>query len=196
VPLTVPVYSIWFHAAILDIFRPFVVDEKHHGFKAWTPVATSPEAIFAASVRQLKRLILTFKSQHKSAGYSIFWHAALLYIATAVLKDKKDPGRRFYFMICVKSYQALFVSFQFVECIVEGLLVMALDVGVISVKEANHIMQEFHAQRRTHQRSENMCAEERVRNAFILDRDLALRDRQAAIVDNLVEKFEEITLFD
>jgi hypothetical protein len=91
------VQSIWYHAVVLDIFRPFIADEKQHDFKKWTSLAKPPEAIFAASVKQLKRLILVYDAQHESSTYSVFWHAGLMYVANAVIKDLGGDDWKFSF---------------------------------------------------------------------------------------------------
>lgn len=39
---------------VLDLFRPYIAEDKQHGFRAYVPEGSSPRTIFAASVMQLK----------------------------------------------------------------------------------------------------------------------------------------------
>lgn len=181
--------SIWYHATILDIFRPFISNRKQHDLESWSPSSTSPEAIFTASLKQLKRLILVYKGRYRSAAYSIFWNAALLYVANAVLKDRNDPEWRFYFQMCIHSYQGLYPSFRAVEAIAQGLLAMAIDSGAITNLEAILMIQMFRENGNWHKLAD------RPRGGYVLDLGLAITDHNAARVDNLVDRFEEITLF-
>ena len=181
--------SIWYHCIILDIFRPFVLTKPQHVFSSQSPSTISPEAVFAASVQQLKRLTLVYMARHRSATYTIFWHPALLYIANAVLKDKTDPEWRFYFLLCVRGYMNLYPCFSVVQGIVQGLLAIAVGTGSIDNAEAHVLIKKLRANGSAQQ------AFERSRGDFVLDLDLAVVDHNAALFNNLVDKFEEMSMF-
>jgi hypothetical protein len=187
---------MWLHCIILDIFRPFITDSKQHGFSTWNDKATSPQAIFAASVKQLKRIILTFKALDPAAGYFVSWHPALLFTVNAVLRDRNDPDRRFYFMRCIQSYRDLYTYFEIAKGVYQGLLFMGIDNKVINIAEATHMNKELHEKRRNQQHVQKMIAEHPSKYAFIMDPNTAIRDHSAALVDSMVEKFEEVTIFD
>jgi hypothetical protein len=114
----------------------------------------------------------------------------LLYVANSVLKDISDTDWRYYFLQCIHGYQDLFPSFPIVEGIVRGLLVLAVNQRRIMVPEAKQIHQELLEKRSYH------WSPERVYGAFIIDLDLAVIDGNAATVDTLAERFEEIRSFD
>lgn len=42
------------HMVVLDLFRPYIAEDKQHGLRAYIPEGSSPRTIFAASVVQLK----------------------------------------------------------------------------------------------------------------------------------------------
>lgn len=94
------------------------------------------EAIFAASVKQLKSLIITYGAEGKSAAYSVFWHPGLLYVVNVVLKDLSDNKWKAYFEFCIRAYCKLFSTFQFATGLARGLLGMALLKGAIRHEEA------------------------------------------------------------
>jgi hypothetical protein len=142
------------------------------------------------SINQLKKLILEYKDL-KYAATSIFWHVALLWTVNAVVGEENDPNRRFYFMLCMKCYQKLYPCFSVIEIIVQGLLGMGIEKGIVSVSESNKIIEELLAMRQP----KNETSAKRIKGAFIIDRDLALQDLDAAMVDSLAERFQEITIF-
>ena len=159
------------------------------GFSSPSRSSRSPEAVIAASVRQLKRLTLVYMARHPSAAYTIFWHQALLYITNAVLKDKTDPEWRFYFLLCVRGYQNLYPCFSVAEGIVQGLLAIAVGNGNIDSAEAQVLIQRLRAN------GSGQQGIERSKGNFMLDLDLAVVDHDAALFNNLVDKFEEISMF-
>ena len=182
--------SIWYHSVVLDIFRRFVSNERQRDIRKRFPLTTSPEAIYGASVKQLKRLVLVYTAKQESAVYSILWHAALIYIANAALKDLSDGGWRCYFLMCIRGYSRLFPSFQVAEGIAQGLLAMALSKSAITSQQARLLMDELYSNG-----NRSKLVEQKV-GGFILDLELAVNDRKAAKVEELINKFEEITVFD
>ncbi|KAI9691621.1 MAG: hypothetical protein M1822_007692 [Bathelium mastoideum] len=181
--------SIWYHAAILHIFRPYISDDNQHGFTHWLPAADSPHAIFAASLSQLKQLALVFRSQHETAAYTIFWHIVLMFVANAALRDLSDEDWHFYFLVCIRGYSKLSASFQFAEGTAQGLLAMAVQRRAISSKEAAVLMADVHDTGSCYRLSEQTTT------GFTLDLDLALTDRKAAMVESLVDEFDQLTVF-
>lgn len=79
--------SIQLHAAILDLFRPFLHGQPNQPLRldSFTADIRTPAAIYAASVNQLKHLILVFRTRYSCAKTSVLWHNALLYVANACL---------------------------------------------------------------------------------------------------------------
>lgn len=141
-------------------------------------------------MRQLKSLILECRVLYRSQQCSIFWHAALLYVANAVLNDPKDPERYLYFIICVDSYRNLFRSFVLFEGLVQALLTMAIDKHAITKREARLIDRKL---RSLGHRPEGA---KRARGGYIVDLDLAMTDNMAANVDTLADRFEDLAVFD
>lgn len=182
--------SIWFHAAILDIFRPFLRSQRHERLhlKTFAAHPSSPDAAFNASVRQLKQLVIRYRCEYESSAYTLLWQSALIYVANAVLHDTQNPEWRFYFLACIYGYEGLRRSYRIAEVISRGLLAMTLRDGDISGTEARVLLKHI-------REAEKIHAKENVRATFMVDLDLAMTDPEAARVENLAGRFEDIALF-
>ncbi|KZL86468.1 c6 transcription factor, partial [Colletotrichum incanum] len=187
-PPQVLVCHMWFHGTILYLLRPFIPSDQQHGFKSWSPSANQIHAFFAASVEQLKELVEVYASYPQST-FSIFGHSALLHVANAVASDTSNSEWRPYFLSCIRAYQALYSSFTVAEVIAGGLLSMVVRKGAMDMAEAFGLLQELRAKK-------NQKLVGRATGMFVTDLDLAVTDREAARVDRLMEKFEEMTVLD
>ncbi|PSN60230.1 hypothetical protein BS50DRAFT_681738 [Corynespora cassiicola Philippines] len=182
------VFHIFYHAVIVDMFRRFIGNRRPRANS--TSEIPPPEAIFAASLRQIKGLIFEYTNQHPSAIYSVNWHSSLLYVASAVAKNRADPDWRFYFQFCIETYQKLYMCFAFIWPLVQSLLAMAVENGAITGSEAERFGAGFKSSKRVFDLKSEMN-----RGGYIVDLDRAITDAAAATVDSLVTKFEEITMF-
>ncbi|RMZ87801.1 hypothetical protein DV736_g4960, partial [Chaetothyriales sp. CBS 134916] len=111
-----------------------------------------------------------------------------MYVAPAVVKNRKDPEWRPYFFLCLYHYKILGRCFDIVQWIIPGLLAIAVQHGAISSSEANSIKEQFREDQKMH-RPEGSGA------GFVLDMDLAVRDWSAAQADTLAAEFEDLSLF-
>lgn len=75
------------------------------------------------------------------------------------------------------------------EGVIQGLLAMAIDATVITISEGQLIIRALRA------RNSRPQPRKRRQGGFFLDLDLAVTDRDAAQVDSLVDRFEEMTVF-
>ncbi|KAK2000066.1 hypothetical protein LX36DRAFT_741229 [Colletotrichum falcatum] len=187
-PPQVLVCHMWFHGTILYLLRPFIPSDQQHGFKSWSPSADQMHAFFAASVEQLKELVEVYASYPQST-FSIFGHSALVHVANAVASDTSNPEWRPYFLSCIRGYQNLYSSFTVAEVIAGGLLSMVVRKGAMDLAEASGLLQELRAKK-------NQKLVGRATGLFVTDLDLAVTDREAARVDRMMERFEEMTVLD
>jgi hypothetical protein len=148
------------------------------------------EAVFDASIHQLKHMLLGFRHTYGCSSYAIFWHMALLYVANAALEDISDPQWRAYFNLCVTSYGDLFGSFHVVEGIVRSLLSIALRKGMMSGTEASSILA-----RATAKKSRTYPVVKLKSSGFVVDLNLAVTDRDGAQLAPLDELFDTLCLF-
>ncbi|KAI1116659.1 hypothetical protein F5Y14DRAFT_406146 [Nemania sp. NC0429] len=188
------VFHIWLHTAILDALRPFIRAQPEQRLQLTTFSASdrSPDAAYAASVNQLKRLVLDHRIHHSASAYSILWHSGLIYLANAMIKQPRDPEWRQYLYLCVYGYERLNRPYRISEVILQGLLAMALRHTDISAEEAQRLMMEL--KKRGLDQS-NKIVEDRVHATFMVDLDLALTDPANASVETVAADFNYFALF-
>ncbi|KAL0778969.1 hypothetical protein CaCOL14_003453 [Colletotrichum acutatum] len=190
-PHHVVILHIWFHAAVLDIFRPFVHGSQRDRSRvlSFSEQHLSPDDAFGTSVRQLKQLVINYRCYHESSTYTMLWQTALIYVANAVLHDTHDPEWRFYFLACINAYEGLRKSYRVAELISRALLTMALRGGCMTVSEANTLEVQMMEAGGRHLKDDD------VRATFMVDLDLAMLNPEAARVEVLAKRFNEIVLF-
>lgn len=149
--------------------------------------SSTPDAIFAASVQQLKRLIIIYRFNYTSSAYTILWHTALLYVANAILRTKGDNDRLFYFLLCLYGYEGLRPSYRVAEAVAGGLLSMAMRNGDISSDEARRVLADLQ------ERGQELDSSE-IRATFMVDLDLAMSDPGAATAEMLAHSFQDIAM--
>lgn len=81
------IVHIYFHTAVLDLFRPFpyMRPETPYRLANFPADDPTPKGVCHASVNQLKHLILIFRSRYPCATSTMLWQNALLYVANACL---------------------------------------------------------------------------------------------------------------
>ncbi|KAH7157455.1 N-terminal fungal transcription regulatory domain-containing protein [Dactylonectria estremocensis] len=187
----VVVFHIWLHAAIIDIFRPFLCrpGQAKHKLRTFSSPICSPDDVCTASLDQLKRLIIVYRLNHESSAFTIVWHTAMLYVANAVLRGPDDDHWLFYFLLCIYGYQTLGRRYPVGLAIVRALLSMAMRNGYMSSKSAREIWSEMSGKcpRRVPQQ---------IHASLMADLDLAMSKPNAATVEKLAEAFEENALVD
>ncbi|KAK1494298.1 hypothetical protein CCUS01_13713 [Colletotrichum cuscutae] len=190
-PHHVVILHIWFHAAVLDIFRPFVHGPQRDRSRvlSFSERHLSPDDAFGTSVRQLKQLVINYRCYHKSSTYTMLWQTALIYVSNAVLHDTHDPEWRFYFLACIYAYEGLRKSYRVAELISRALLTMALRGGCMTVSEANTLEVQMT------EAGGGLLKDNDVRATFMVDLDLAMSNPEAARVEVLAKRFNEIVLF-
>ncbi|KAL0931318.1 C6 zinc finger domain containing protein [Colletotrichum truncatum] len=185
---------ICYHLAILDLFRPLIRQHDAGGTRipSFSSKDASPEAAYSASVNQLKRIVLFYRQTYPESSFSFFWHSALLYLANAMLREASgvtpSPEWRFYFQLCIASYQTLYSSYRLAKGITHSLLSMALERGAIDHQEANLVKKDLEERGRHHEISD------RVPESYVVDLDLAVTDPSAAQAERLVQKFHGLLI--
>ncbi|WQF75242.1 Putative zn(2)Cys(6) fungal-type DNA-binding domain-containing protein [Colletotrichum destructivum] len=188
------VLHIYHHLAIMDLFRPLL---QHNGaprqrLSTFQSEESTPDAVYAASVKQLKRIVISYRHNHPESSYSFFWHPALLYLANATLTEVTVTGHtpdwRFYLRLCIACYQTLYTGFRLAKGITLSLLSMALEKGAMDIPQARAIRQDLELRGKHH------TIPDEVPVYWVVDLDLAVTDPSAAQVENLVQRFRELQL--
>ncbi|KAH8747471.1 hypothetical protein F5883DRAFT_474402 [Diaporthe sp. PMI_573] len=180
---------IYFHTAVLDLFRPFPHQQLQTPFSLdrFTADNPTPEGVCNASVNQLKHLILIFRSRYSCATSTMLWQNALLYVANACLPLQRGPLPNLdgaWFTACTDALRALAPQFGIVTGIVQGILSMAILKGSIPAVEGRAIMDQLKADA------------ERGGNSFVIDLNEASVNPSAASLDVLARAFDELAMFD
>ncbi|GKT61175.1 C6 zinc finger domain containing protein [Colletotrichum tofieldiae] len=170
----------------MDLFRPLL---QHNGaprqrLPNFASEESTPDAVYAASVKQLKRIVLFYRHNHPESSYSFFWHSALLYLANAMLAEANVPGHatdwRFYLRLCIACYQTLYTGFPLAKGITLSLLSMALEKGAMDIPQTRAIRRDLELRGKHH------MIPDQVPVYWVVDLDLAVTDPFVAHAENLV----------
>lgn len=188
--LTLLHYSMWLHAALMDLLRPFVGQQQSTDMRLTTFAADDSSALSAykASTDQLKRLILDYRTNYEASAYSILWHTGLLYLVNAMLEKPRDPDWHIYFLLCIHGYENLRRPYLISEAIGRSLLALTLRRTDMSADEARRIMAEI-------EQGGLGRLEAEIRAPFMGDLQMALNDPENASVETTARLFEEMALF-
>lgn len=185
--LLTPNSSLWFHAIILDIFRPFIQETEqrtNRRLRTFSGKPTTPEDVCEASVLQLKHLITEYRLHYKSSKYTILWHTALIYVVNAILNDESNLNWYTDLLLCVYAYESLGRSWRVAECIAKGLLSLALRKSELSSRAARRILRDLRSGGLGQMSGE-------IRATFVADLNLALSNPKAATMEHLAKDFED-----
>lgn len=184
-------YSVYFHAIITDVFRPFsLISNRLLRLSSFESPQATPESAYAGSINQLKRLLLVYRLNFKTATLSVLWQTGLVYVANAMVRDTRESSneRRYYIFLCLAGLEDLSVNFRVFGTIAKGLLGMALKCGAVKKREAKRIIHELSEVATLHKAVEQLEDDKIVAN-WIIDLDLALNDTEAASGTRLEEQF-------
>ncbi|KAK8013763.1 hypothetical protein PG991_009356 [Apiospora marii] len=184
------ILHMWFHAAILDIFRPFLKrnEDENLRLRTFSAVDRTPLAAYMASVNQLKHLIVHFRSNYEASTCTLLWHTAMTYVANAMLRDSQDPEWYQYLLLCLYGYETLRRPFRVAEAIGRALLTMMLRDKKITSAEAHGVLRHIEERGLSYSKHE-------LRAPFMGDLELAQIDSAGAAMEKLAGDFEDMALF-
>ncbi|KAH0533398.1 hypothetical protein TsFJ059_001973 [Trichoderma semiorbis] len=174
---------IWFHTAVLCLFKPCIQQLGISRLRTLPKSISSPELVYAASISQLKQLVVNYRLHFASSTYTILWHTALVYLANEILSTPKDEDWFFYFLLCVYGYERLRRSWRVTASISRALLSMALRKGDITSIQARRILEDLQSDRFRKRFGE-------IRATFMADLDMAASDPSSATVEKQAGDFE------
>ena len=174
---------MWFHAAVLDIFRPFIHDESlaDQNFSTFNGGSYTPRSIYSRSTAQLKRLLIEYRLNYASASFSILWHTAMIYVANAILDDESEDWY-YYLLVCVYGYQRLSKSWRVARAISKGLLSMAVKKAHMTGNAARQLLHAL-------QRPDTNSVLKEIRATFMLDLGGSDSPRSST-AEHLADSFE------
>lgn len=223
--------SIQFHTAVVDLFRSSMQQNPKQtlGSDYFGAEVRTVEHVCLASMNQLKHLVLVFRTRYSCASTCFLWHNALLYVANDCVynepsfpedgaieedMDTKQPNsdlvrRITWFMACVDGYKALAPQFPIVGGIMQGLLSMGIENGLVTAAGGRAYMAEAKVDasmqvlvtppEKLWMTAQNFSTRSRLpdnQDNFIIDLNGALADPIAASIDALSHRFNQITMLD
>ncbi|KAI8673520.1 Zn(2)-C6 fungal-type domain-containing protein [Fusarium keratoplasticum] len=191
---------IYFHAIVTDIFRPLLTDaemSKPLRLGSFTAPKATPEAAYLASVNQLKRLLLMYRLNFRTAMFSVVWQTGLIYVANAMMREVKSNSNewRYYLYLCMAGLEDLYASYRVFGSIAKAILGIAIEHGALRTSEARRITNELEDLGRHHTAIKPLGDGREVAN-WVIDLDLAMTDPKAAQGSNLAERFQELIIED
>ncbi|KAF4986939.1 hypothetical protein FGRMN_10611 [Fusarium graminum] len=180
---------IFFHAIITDLFRPLLQGELASApLRTFKANNATPQTVYNASIRQMKRLLLSHRSEMGPEALSIFWQSCVIYVANAVIHGGDDQDeRQFFVQLCLSGMQELFLSYRVSGIMVKGIAAMAIGSGAL---EKSQVAELRHQLEETARRYETDEAEQVV--SWVLDLDLAVTDLAGAQGGKLADDFDSI----
>ena len=181
--------SIWFHAAVAELFRPFTYRHLKTPIQCDGTEFEFAKGVFHSSSNQLKHLAIVFRQRFPCASHTVFWHMALLQVANTALQDPTDSQWHGYLLFCLDSYARLYRSFRVAAGVVRSILGVALRLDVMKAAEAQDLLN------RVLQSGHYDVDINSISTSFIIDLNLAVTDRKAAELVEVGHSFDEISLF-
>lgn len=133
--------SIYYHCIVMVFVRPWTSQNLH--LQPSPTIHTTPDAVFHASIRQMKRILILFQLHYPESRYHAWWAPTAIYVAHAVLTaSPPDPEWRFYFLVCLQAYRNLSLAYPFAATAYKATLTMAMAEGKLSAAKAR----DFHRQ--------------------------------------------------
>lgn len=191
--------SVYFHAIVTDLFRPFLDSRTHAKLSTFEAAKADAAAAYSASVRQLQRLLVTFRSRHRANCLSVLWQTPVIYVLNAALREAAasaaagDPTPSevaFYIRMSFAALRELAHMYRAFGAVAIGGLGMAWTTRAISRREIGHAMREL---LRIQQRelagggsNAAVAAMTEPDPQWMLDFDLAVRDPARARGGNVV----------
>ncbi|KAJ4378743.1 hypothetical protein N0V86_005614 [Didymella sp. IMI 355093] len=169
-PHWVLIFHTSVHMVVLDLFRPYIAEDKQHGFRAYVP----------------EGILFMFAIQYAPAYWNIALSGAMVFTVNAVLNDLSDQERKNYLYFCISMSQRLMPSYVYMIETIRAILAIATDKGAITSTEAIRIEGESTSLQRDRRT-------ERSRGGWTVAP--TVNDNKVGAIDTLADRFEMITLF-
>ncbi|KJZ73988.1 hypothetical protein HIM_06656 [Hirsutella minnesotensis 3608] len=183
----------WFHCAVLGLFRPFLSD---HGaqtlLRSFSSPDGCPQSIFAASLKQLQHLTLTYCLAQPRLTHSPYIGSSLMQALVPMLKEPGSQDWRFYLTVFLRFCEDLYVGHPLYAELAQAALSIAMRHGLMTGAEARDRMTGFWQPRCHHQGSPIQTSI----STLVVDFDMALTDVHASRISNVAREFQFLIMFD
>ncbi|KAJ4251537.1 hypothetical protein NW762_011525 [Fusarium torreyae] len=125
-PHHVLVLHIWYHSAIIDIWRPFLEISPDE----YTALNGTANAAYEASVHQLKRLIYLYRKRFESTNQTMLITPGLLSLINEVFRNPGASDAQFWFILAARGCLSIALWCRGLRGIAEGLMTIGSQSGV------------------------------------------------------------------
>ena len=181
--------SIYLHAIITDLFRPLLQGQCSSApLRTFSANNATPQTVCEASIEQMKRLLLSHRSDMGPEVLSMFWQSCVIYVANAVIHSGDDQDeRQFYVNLCLIGLQELYLSYRISGTMVKAIAGMAIRNGALENDQLIDICRRLEETARRFEMDTQV-----VRSWAIIDLDLAVTDSAGAQGGKLAEDFNSM----
>ncbi|KAG8666795.1 hypothetical protein FPOAC1_011612 [Fusarium poae] len=185
----------YYHAIITDLFRPFL----HQPDRASTPLRTfaaeraNPQNVYHVSIRQMKRLLLSYRLEFHLEALSVMWQTGVIYVANATMRadyHNKDE-MQFFVNLCVAGLEELFMSYKVFGAIAKGVMSMAIRQGSIEQTQVRRVRRRLKETGKRFVVGDNSTDETMAK--WMLDLDLAFTNSVEAQGGKLAREFDRMS---
>ncbi|KAF4338421.1 nitrate assimilation regulatory nirA [Fusarium beomiforme] len=190
-PLHVLILYAHFHVIVSCLFQPFTQSSPAGRLRSFRSPDSHPRAIYAASVNQLKQLMLWSNLRHRE-NMSIFTNPIFLVLVSALLAsdERSWSSHRLYFLLCIRCCADLYVPYPIFSGLAQAFLTMAMQRSAISGHEASMLLA------RLKQRGLHHTAADKAIITCYSDLGLANTAPENARAHNIGRLFEDLSAFD
>ncbi|EXA32174.1 hypothetical protein FOVG_16550 [Fusarium oxysporum f. sp. pisi HDV247] len=186
---------IYYHAVIVDLFRPFLhlTHTSSISLRTFNADHATPRMVYHSSIRQLKRLLLSYRMEFGLEALSVLWQTGVVYVVNATIRDESSSKdeMQFFMHLCLVGLEELSLSFRVFGSITRGVLGMAVRQGAI----------EQHQVRRARRRLKKIeqhfllgISSDEIMARWMVDLDLAVTDPIHAQGGKLAEDFDRMSV--
>lgn len=180
---------------ITDLFRPFL----HYPERSSAPLQTfaagraNPRTVYHVSIRQMKRLLLSYRLEFQPEALSVLWQTGVIYVANATIRADyhNKEEMQFFINLCVAGLEELFMSYKVFGSITKGIMRMAIRQGSIEQMQVRRVKRQL---RETEQRfmTGDRCTDE-IMAKWMVDLDLAVTNAVEAQGGRLAKEFDRMS---
>ncbi|SCN96599.1 related to nitrate assimilation regulatory protein nirA [Fusarium fujikuroi] len=188
---------IYYHAIITDIFRPFVnmIDHSRSMLRTFGTDRATPKVVYHASIRQMKRLLLSYRLEFSLEASSVLWQTCVIYVANATIRDVETNRDEmlFFLHLCLAGLKELFMSYRVFGSIAKGILGIAIREKALSHQELRRYLRRLKTIGERYKAKDDDNEMSGVMAKWVVDLNLALTDPERAQGGKLAEQTDRMS---
>jgi hypothetical protein len=179
-------FSGLFHLTVTRLFKPFLDSSGQTRLSSFSSRDSNPATIHAASIRQLKRLVVWYRTRARQHSDNGWFNAAVLEVMAAVLRDAHDPDRWIYFQLCHDYFKEAYVRYRVYLQVVKAVYTHAVELRAIESDTAAAMIEDLRAVGMHHEAPETAYL------TAIVNYDMATKDLEKSRMDIIASNFPHL----